>query len=298
MYDQITTPTAEVVERLTREADTPWEIRPGLYLNKNTSGTPSVVDARDQIERCADHPRRKTGAVVLTQQDSFVAYLAKHALAETEIWADQDADQIVAVINAGAHATGPGTATQIDPDALPAGATETPNPGRAGWGDHRAGLRLKTTPDWRAWNANSGKLLPQIDFSEFVEQHLPNFLRPTAADILELAQTIKGATKVSFESSKRVKSGETAIEWREDTQATAGKRGTIDIPDTIDLGMQVYEGGAPYKLTARFRYRITGGSLVLGYVLERPEDVHRDAFGQVVQQVSADTHREVWHGTP
>ena len=62
--------------------------------------------------------------------------------------------------------------------------------------------------------------------------------------------------------------------------------------------MQVYEGGAPYKLTARFRYRIGGGALLLGYVLERAGDVVRDAFGQVVQQVAADTEMDVWHGTP
>ncbi|MBK6887064.1 MAG: DUF2303 family protein [Tetrasphaera sp.] len=86
--------------------------------------------------------------------------------------------------------------------------------------------------------------------------------------MLELAQTIKGHTKVSFESSKHVKSGETAIEWREETTAAAGKKGTLEIPDTIDLGMQVYEGGVPYKLTARFRYRIGGGA-PSGYVPRR-----------------------------
>lgn len=98
--------------------------------------------------------------------------------------------------------------------------------------------------------------------------------------------------------NKRVKSGETAIEWREETTATAGKKGTIDIPDTIELGMQVYEGGDAYRLTARFRYRIGTGQLVLGYVLERAGDVKRDAFGQVVQQVAAGAERDVWHGTP
>lgn len=116
--------------------------------------------------------------------------------------------------------------------------------------------------------------------------------------MLELAQTIKGHTKVSFESSKRVKSGETAIEWREETTATAGKKGTIDIPDTIDLGMQVYEGGDAYRLTARFRYRISGGALALGYVLERAGDVKRDAFAGVVSAAATDSAREVWHGAP
>ena len=280
MTETITTATAEVVERLTREAVEPHQVEPGLYLAPDGS---RVIDVRDQIERTKDHPRRKTGAVTLAQHDSFMAYLAKHGMPETELWADIDKDRVVAVINA--HS---GYAEDLDTE------------GAAGWGDHRATLQLVTTQDWRDWTDSSGKFLLQTEFAEFVEQHLPNFLRPSAADMLELAQTIKGHTKVSFESSKRVKSGETSIEWREETTATAGKKGAIDIPDTIDLGMQVYEGGDAYRLTARFRYRIGAGpgQLVLGYVLERAGDVKRDAFGQVVQQVAADTERDVWHGTP
>ena len=242
MTETITTATAEVVERLTREAVEPHQVEPGLYLAPDGS---RVIDVRDQIERTKDHPRRKTGAVTLAQHDSFVAYLAKHGMPETELWADIDKDRITAVINAHAAVAG-------DPD----------DEGVAGWGDHRATLQLVTTQDWRDWTGNSGEFFPQTEFAEFVEQHLPNIVAPTAADMLELAQTIKGSTKVSFESSKRVKSGETAIEWREGTTAMAGKKGTIDIPDTIDLGMQVYEAGAPYKLTARFRYRIGGGRVV------------------------------------
>ena len=52
------------------------------------------------------------------------------------------------------------------------------------------------------------------------------------------------------------------------------------------------------ELVRRVADRIGGGQLALGYVLERAGDVHRDAFGHVVQQVAADTEREVWHGTP
>ena len=277
----VTYDAAVIVRDQTRLATAPTEIEPGLFIVVDTDGDHQLIDARDHIQRTKDHPRRKTGSVTLAQHDSFTDYLAKHALPDTELWADIDKDRITAVINAHAAVAG-------DPD----------DEGVAGWGDHRATLQLVTTQDWRDWTGNNGKLVGQQEFAEFVEQHLPNFLRPSAADMLELAQTIKGHTKVSFESSKRVKSGETAIEWREDTTAAAGKKGTLEIPDTIDLGMQVYEGGAPYKLTARFRYRIGGGALLLGYVLERAGDVVRDAFGQVVQQVAADTEMDVWHGTP
>ena len=277
--DLVGDPTAAIIRDLTRLAAEPRQVEPGLYLVTDADGSHHTLDLREHIEKGHARPDRKRGTVTLTTAGGLIDYLAKHGLPETELWADIDNDRVTAVINA--HA-----------------GTDDGEESDAGWGDHRAVLQLTTTQDWRDWTGYSGKLLSQTDFAEFVEQHLPNFLRPSAADMLELAQTIKGHTKVSFESSKRVKSGETAIEWREDTTAAAGKKGTLEIPDTIDLGMQVYEGGAPYKLTARFRYRIGGGALLLGYVLERAGDVVRDAFGQVVQQVAADTEMDVWHGTP
>lgn len=49
-----------------------------------------------------------------------------------------------------------------------------------------------------------------------------------------------------------------------------------------------------YKVAARFRYRINGTDLHLGYRLTRPRDVLRDAFGAVVAKVAADTGRDIW----
>ena len=82
-------------------------------------------------------------------------------------------------------------------------------------------------------------------------------------------------------------------------QPTSGPvdRGDAD-PDLRRALASAYDGGDAYRLTARFRYRIGAGQLVLGYVLERAGDVKRDAFGQVVQQVAAGAERDVWHGTP
>ena len=120
MTETITTATARVVEQLTREAVAPREIEPGLYLAADAETGSRVIDVRDQIQRTKDHPLRKTGAVTLTQHDSFTAYLAKHALPDTEMWADIDKDRVVAVINAhGGSAdrttTAPATPTQMPP---------------------------------------------------------------------------------------------------------------------------------------------------------------------------------------
>ena len=281
MPDPIIETAAEIIRDQTRLAAAPLEVEPGLFIAVDADGAHREIDLRDKIEAGRLRPDRKRGTVTLTTAGGLIDYLAKHGLPETELWADIDNDRVVAVINAHGPASG-------DPD----------DEGTAGWGDHRAVLQLTTTQDWRDWTGYSGKLLSQTDFAEFVEQHLPNIVAPTAADMLELAQTIKGASKVTFESTKRLTGGQVALEWREDVDAKAGRKGDIKIPDVIELALQVYEGGPAYRMAARFRYRIERGQLALGYVLERAGDVKRDAFAASIESIGADTGRAVWHGKP
>lgn len=273
MTDQITTPTAEVVERLTRAAMEPREVSTGIYLVPTEGGTIDFLDTVEVIEKYADRPRRKKGIYRVTLADHLREYLAKHAGPDAEMWGDIDKATITAVVNA------PGASSPA-------------------WSDHRIVLQLRHTDDWKDWTSGDKKMMSQTEFAEFLEQHAPNIVSPDAATMLELAQTFKAATKVDFESSRRVKSGETQLVYRENTEASAGRRGELAIPDAIRLGVQVYEGGVVYALNARFRYRIVDGALALGYVLERPRDVLRDAFGAICDWVADETGTPVWQGSP
>lgn len=239
-----------------------------------------IIDLEEHLEAFRDRPRRKIGTVQVHDAPAFIAYLSKHALPETEVWADLANQQLVAVINANMGQTGDGVEDY------------------AGWGDHRVKLVLHKTPAWVAWAGNDKKLMAQSSFAEHVEERLPDFVTPPGADMLELAQSFKAATNVAFESSRRLKSGETTLEYREQTEATAGKKGNIAIPDVFALGIAPFDGAEGYKVNARFRYRITDGTLLLGYVLERPEDVLRLAFDDIVTAVDGGITASIWHGTP
>jgi hypothetical protein len=173
--------------------------------------------------------------------------------------------------------------------------SDAPSP--AGWRDHTATLTLTRSDDWDDWTLRDGKWLSQSDFAEFVEAHLPNFIDPRGADVLEMAQEFRARKSVRFDSSQRVKSGQTKITWHEDIDAKVGK-GSIDIPDILTLAMQVYERGETFGLTARLRYRINDGSLMLGFVLDRPRDVLMAAFDGIRQEISGMTGIDVWIGTP
>ena len=239
-----------------------------------------VVDLSAEIEKRQPRPNRKAGVYRFTDAVGLVGYIGRHGLAETELYADVDKGTITSVINA--H----------DGDTAETGEVSD----AAGWGDHRAILTLRQTDDWTDWTGSSGKWLSQTELAEFIEQHLPNCVNPDGATMLELAQSFKATKGAKIEASRRIKSGETKLEYREDIEAKAGSRGTLDIPDEITLALQPFDGSAPYRVYARFRFRINDGDLRLSYVLVRPRDVLRDAFGEVVAVVSKETGRDIWHG--
>lgn len=233
--------------------------------------TGEVVDVRARLQDALgqEHPARKTGDYGVRDVTSFVEYVTKHRLAETELWATARAGQLHAVLNAhgGAH---------------------------AGWEDHTAILSLEADPDWVDFVSRSGHYYSQADFAEFIEDHLHVFAKPKAADMLELAQTFQATTKVDFQSSHRVKSGETQLAYAETTSAGAGKKGTLAIPDTFTVGLSPYKGLDPYAVEARFRYRIEGQQLRLGYKLVRPDKVLDDAFNQITTDVASALDMPVW----
>lgn len=235
-------------------------------------GEVKVVDTEQYLDQFRDHPRRKSGTFQAHDAESFVTYLAKHGVEETEVWADTETSRVVGVINA--HALGT----------------------TAGHGDHRVEFRARQTDAWKAWTERDGKLLSQTDFAEHIEDRAVDIVRPTAADMLELAQTFQATIGVRFESSKALSSGERQLEYRETVDAKAGRAGHLDIPKDFDIAVRPFEGADMFKVLVRFRYRITDGTLRIGYRLERPKDVLREAFLGVVEQITAGVTAPVYRG--
>lgn len=244
-------------------------------------GDIKVID-RD-LDKFRARPRRKTGDVAIHDADSFANYLAKHGLPETEIYADIPAGRLTAIVNAHQDADPAGDATDADRGA--------------GWADHRLTLALQQTPAWRAWAGHDRKMLGQVDFAEHIEERLADIVTPPGADMLELAQTFQATRSVAFESSKRLSNGLTQIGYRENEDATAGKKGQLSIPERFELALRPYEGTDPYKVTARLRYRLVDQQLRLGYLLDRPDEILRSAFLDIVTDVAHRTERTILNGT-
>lgn len=258
---------ADIIEAAIAAGDpTPLSEEHRFYaITIPNNGATKLIDLKAEADKLLDAPRRKTGVYKTHDAESFLAYLNKHGDPDSEVWADAPNTKITGVLNA--HEDTDGT--------IPGARFE----------DHRVEYTVLYTPAWKRWTEFDGKLLEQQDFAELIEERAVDIHRPTGADMLEVAQTFKATVGVHVESSTRLSTGQRQFTYHEEIDGKAGRSGQLEIPETFDLALQPFEGADAFKVTARLRYRMNDGVLRMGYKLERPEDVVREAFLSVLQKV-------------
>lgn len=260
------------IATLAQQALAPKDVEPGgIYLVATANGDVRQFDLTGPQYTGA--VARKTGTTTVRDAASFLTYYAKHKDDATEVYSDVEALSVTAVLNAHAAAD-------------------------ADFGDHRLILGLRRTKAWQEWLALDNKLVDQDRFANFLEDQLPYLETPDAATMLEIAQSIKATTKAEFQSSSRLQSGERKFAFVEDTKASAGAKGDLAIPETFTIAVPPFEGAAAYKMTARFKYRLGGGSLALGFKLEQPEERAKAAFADVLGAIAEGIDTPVLNGTP
>lgn len=256
---------ASVIAELADQADTEARVpidEGEIYLVRGEHGELRVIDT----DEYAAAPRHRKAARVVTDAASFVAYVNRHRVAGTEIYAHTNTSSVIAVIDSHQSSDGPEPAT-------------------AGWQKHTVRLALEKSKAWLAWEAADGKLLVQGDFADFLDDRYLDVIEPSAAQMIDIARTFQAKTNVNFESGIREASGDVHLNYVEDTKAKAGQKGDIEIPSRIQLALRPYVGGPIYSLWASFRYRLNGGDLRLGFKLERPENVLDAAFADIVTEI-------------
>ncbi|NUS86346.1 MAG: DUF2303 family protein [Streptomyces sp.] len=247
------------------------ELEPGKFYVFNTPTGIADVDLTGPEH--TGIPPRKRGTTTVRDAVSFLAYWAKHSDTSSEVYADAEKLTVTAVLDA--H-----------------------HPEAPRFGSHRLHLALRETEAWKQWMRCDGLLVSQDAFAEFLEDHLPELLDPDSATMLEIAQSFQAAVKVDFQSATRLSSGQRQFQYVETQTSKAGQKGTLSVPETFTIGLVPFEGSEGYRLTARLRHRITPDGLKLGYKLERPDEVRRTAFADVVKAIGAEIDTPVMNGTP
>lgn len=269
---------ADAIIETAIRATTPTPLELGnVYVITGLDGLRDYVDLTPEGRaRTLDTPHHRVGNAVFSTPEAFAHYVTRHHTpGASEVYADNVKGQVVAVLD-----------------------SDTPG-GNPGWRQHRATLKLVPTTSWTRWAGIDRKLYPQVEFAEFVEDRITDIIDPPAADLLELAQSMRAHRESRWESSKRLSNGETNLVFQETLNATAGHRGQMTIPEEIALALAPWEGGDPIRVTARLRYRISDAQLRIGVILNRPEDVLSLAFDDIVSAVVEGTPGDcpVYSGT-
>lgn len=265
------TDNAQVIVDTALRTAAPAELEPGKVYAFHT---PNGVQKFDLTgPEYTGKLARKTGTTTVRDAESFLAYWTKHHDDASEVYADSERLTVTAVLDAN--------------------AAEQPR-----FGGHRLHLALRETEAWKQWMRFNGELMGQEEFAEFLEDHLPELLEPSAADMLEIAQSFQANSKVDFQSATRLNSGQRKFEYVETVTAKAGQKGSLEVPETFVVGLVPFDGSDGYKLTARLRYRIGQNGLRLGYKLDRPDEIRAKAFADVVKAIGEQIYTAVMNGTP
>lgn len=226
-----------------------------------------VVPANARVElpdlsAWRERPTRTIGVYRPATVEAFVEYFGSQSDPDTStVWVHPTSGAVVGVID----------------DTSP----EAP-----GWGQHRVELRLAPTPEWLYWEGQDGIMLGQTEYAEHIEGGLEEIQEPDAATMLEIAQTFHATNSAQFRSSTRLATGEQRFQYDEEVKASAGTAGDLAVPTVILLAVAPFFGEDRYKVTARLRFRLNSGKLSLGYKLDRPESVKRDALEGIAERLA------------
>ena len=271
-----------------QQAVVPEELADGsIYSIRTADGgielltTPGYDDELRRA-RLTAAPARIQRSVTVRDADSLIAYLAAntdaddpadigmehiHGIGDLELWADLDGRRIKAILDGG-----------------------------RGHREHVATLALHHSREWTEWAGVDGKLVPQVAFAQFIEDHISSIGAPDGGTLLDVVQTLTAKTKVDFKSSSLLANGQRQFEFAETIEAKAGQKGTLAIPTELTLVVRPFQGSEPVALQARFRYRLDEGQLYLGVRLAEPDRALETAFQQVVDEVQEAAPVRINHG--
>lgn len=272
--------TAQELIALATASTNPMSVAGTNYTHVMVPQGFRAQDISADIEKQRTTPSRRTGTVQLKDVGSLLMYCADMNGADVEravsfgyIYADPDNRRITAVFNDHRGVT-------------------------PGWRDHRAEFKAEFTAEFKKWMDNNAKQFTQSEFAEFIEDNMADITEPAATAMLEMATTIQAKTDINFSSAKRLQNGQVQLQYTEAIDARAGANGAMEIPKEFALGLRIFKNGEGYKLKARLKYRLHGGTVKFWYELDRPERSIEDAFTGYVATLREKSGYQVLIGTP
>jgi len=242
-----------------------------------TNGRLELVDVKAKLAHHQAAPDRARGTYKAATVQSFIDFVTRH---EDDgdtltIWVHPTSGRIVAVLND--H-----------------GRDQTPQ-----WGDHRVDLQLIVTDEWQRWTRYDGHFLGQQEFAEHLQDGLTEIAEPPGAELLEIAQTMQGSVGVTWKSKVSITDGSVQFGYVEEADAKAGRGDReLSVPSDFKLVLAPFVGEGVAELDAHLRWRMNNGQLKIGYRLDNPQRVVREALERIAARLADNFPSQVFLGEP
>jgi uncharacterized protein YfdQ (DUF2303 family) len=269
-YTTAPAPQPNIAETLARVLPTaallhPQYPGPGDILR---IAVPKTFDIKEiDTEALLPTPRRTSASAAFADAESFLAYVKRHAKASST----------VAWCNFNPQTFALGFTAVIDDH----GANE------AGWRAHKAAFAPDMSAEWKAWKGANKNPFDQVPFAEWIQEHEEDIAAanglPTSLQMLAMATEFVANEEHALKSAVRLQSGGVRLTYIADPDK--GTTEDMKLFEKFALGIPVFHGDAAWSLTARLKYRITGGKVKFHYELVRPDRVHEHAALELIGKV-------------
>lgn len=234
------------------------------------------------------NPSFRKGTVKLDDGKTFIAYVARHATADTAIYAKMKPAKFIAVLDE--H---PGT-------EVPTSTSYAR--GAPAWREFRAEFTPQLSEEWQTWTRYDRQPFESTEkFAYFLEDNLPDVIVPTGAEMMEVALNFRVNQDVRYSAAQRLQDGHLEVAYLNNVEGSSStSAGKIRIPELFKIEVPVFAGmeSRVYQVDARFRYRLKTEGLRLWYELVRPHKVLERAFHDLWVEIGDGTNKDILLGTP
>lgn len=256
-----------------------------------------LVSIKKLLDEYLPRPERINGTATLRDEASFVAHVNELKQPTTRIFCEPNAKS-------------PSFTAVYDYHAVSEDERQQPN-----WCLHRAVWPVELSKEWRAWTEQSGVGMSPTQFSEFLDLRVPDVywgdqrsdytnllieqleLRlATPSSLIALSRNLAVNVDVAVRQAQTTSSGEIAITYVE--QHRDGEGAPIRVPNAFLISIPVIQGGTPYQILVRLRYRIREGKITWAFDLHRADIAFDDALTDARARVLTETGCTVFTGSP
>lgn len=224
-----------------------------------TLAVPNGVTIEDYAE-FMDAPKRLKSSPVFQDVESFGAYVNRFKATDTEVFSYDEQKVVAAII-------------------------DYHGKGKPRWCDHKADLKVSHTDDWKAWIGLCANPVSQVQFAEFIEDHIHNIGKPDAAVLKDMVLKFQSWKETTFKSALNLQNGDVSLTYIEDSER--GNDAQTKLPSEMVLVVPIFEGQLPEQITAKLRYRIKDQKLTFQVQLLQQKEIVKRAWQEVLEAVGA-----------